>query len=97
MLTMSDHEASSSRYITSAEYDELLNSCLTAIERGEATVESCVLQYPDLEDLGPMLQAAAIARKLPEVDFTDSSYTEVQKRVLANFRKRNGPKPSARQ
>jgi len=94
---MSRHETGSSRYLTDVEYDELLNRCLIAIERGEATVESCVLQYPDLDDLGPMLQAAATAKKLPEVDFNNSSYTEVQKRILANYRTRYGPKSSAHQ
>jgi hypothetical protein len=46
-------------------FDETLERCLQAIERGQATVESCVTRFPEYQELGETLRMAIAVRSMP--------------------------------
>jgi hypothetical protein len=77
----SDHPASGDSSTA-----EILARCLTAIEGGEATIESCVAQYPDFANLGDLLYSSQLALKLPLNTLRDAAKADIRERMLAKHR-----------
>ena len=74
---------------------ELLDACLAGIERGEATVESCLAAYPaEAEQLRPLLRTALAARGVFDLEPSAAAYTRMRAKVLAATQPR--PMPVAR-
>ncbi len=63
---------------------DLLDQCLTRIERGEATVESCLAAYPEhAAELRPLLMTATAVRSVDVPDPSASAQARIRARVLA--------------
>ncbi|MFN7211261.1 MAG: hypothetical protein ACK4P1_12870, partial [Aggregatilineales bacterium] len=43
---------------------EILEACLRAVQRGEASIEECVRRYPEFKALGALLRSALALRAL---------------------------------
>lgn len=66
------------------EIADLLDQCLTRIERGEATVESCLAAHPEhAAELRPVLMTAAAVRSVDIPDPAASAQARIRARVLA--------------
>src|SRR5512147_2744453 len=69
---------------------EILEQCLTAIERGQATVESCVARYPEFTNLEDLLRAATVLRALPLATLAEPTRSEIRQRMMEKYRARQG-------
>ncbi len=65
---------------------QILSQCLQAIERKEATVDSCVRQYPGYRELGDLLRMAATAHELPSVKLSQTGKDAIRERMLSQYR-----------
>ncbi len=70
------------------DHGEILQRCLEAIERGQATVESCVVHYPEFTNLEDLLRAATFLRALPLATLAEPSRSEIRQRILEKYRAR---------
>jgi len=63
---------------------DLLDQCLARIERGEATLESCLAEYPEqAAELRPLLLTALATRSVATQGPTGAAYARMRARVLA--------------
>jgi hypothetical protein len=65
---------------------EILARCLKAIESGDATIESCVAQYPNFSGLGDLLGASRVVQKFPQATLRESAKADIRERMLAKQR-----------
>ena len=75
----------------SAAFADILNNCLGAIERGEATVEDCLRQYPEYQaQLSPLLAMAGRLSDLhtvqPSPAFRSQASVRLQARLTSSSR-----------
>src|SRR5258706_14941103 len=78
--------------MTATSRSEILAECLQAIERGQATLESCVANYREFEDLQYLLQAATVVKKLPRTAMPAVAKDALGQQMLAQFRARQSVK-----
>ena len=64
---------------------EILARCLQAIASGEASIASCVQQYPDFEALGELLSAASVVEQLPVAEMPALSKNRLKQQVIAHW------------
>src|SRR5690242_10515037 len=69
-------------------YDEILDRCLRAIERNQATIESCVKRFPEYQELGDLLRMALAVRGLPRPTMPAAFTTRTQQQLQAQLRAR---------
>src|SRR5438128_1822874 len=69
-------------------YDEILDRCLRAIERNQATIESCVKRFPEYRELGDLLRMALAVRGLPRPMMPSAFTIRTQQQLQAHFRAR---------
>ncbi len=69
-------------------YGEILNRCLQAIERNQATVESCVKRFPEYQELGDLLRMALAVREMPRPMMPAAVMTRTQQQLQAHLRAR---------
>ncbi|MGH2598305.1 MAG: DUF5667 domain-containing protein [Dehalococcoidia bacterium] len=63
---------------------DLLDQCLARIERGEATLESCLAEHPEqAAELRPLLLTALATRSVATQGPTGAAYARMRARVLA--------------
>jgi hypothetical protein len=63
---------------------DLLDQCLARIERGEATLESCLAEHPEqAAELRPLLLTALATRSVAAQGPTGAAYARMRARVLA--------------
>jgi hypothetical protein len=74
---------------------EVLDACLKAIERGEATIDECVARYPDVDGLREMLHAAAGARAMPRPVMSATARNVLEQRLRRRMAE-SGPRRSFR-
>ena len=74
---------------------DVLDACLKAIERGEATINECVARYPDADGLREMLQAAAGARAMSRPVMSVTARNVLEQRLRRNMAE-SGPQRSIR-
>ena len=65
---------------------EILARCLKALEGGDATIKSCVAQYPDFSGLGDLLRAARVVQKFPHATLREGAKADIRERMLAKQR-----------
>jgi hypothetical protein len=72
-----------------AEFDSILEQCLSQIMAGKARVESCLLSYPALADeLEPLLRSAEWLRAVPKPELSPDTATQIQARVFQEVKVR---------
>jgi hypothetical protein len=71
------------------DHSDILEHCLEAIESGQATVESCVIQHPEFTNLGDLLRAATVVRSLPLARLPEPSRSEIRQRMLDKYNARH--------
>ncbi len=67
-------------------FDETLERCLQAIERGQATVESCVTRFPEYQELGETLRMAIAVRGMPRPQMPAAAATKTRQRLQSHLR-----------
>jgi hypothetical protein len=66
-----------------AQFDSILEQCLSQIMAGKARVESCLLSYPALADeLEPLLRSAEWLRAIPKPDPSPETTARIEARVF---------------
>lgn len=78
--------------ITSRDEIEILNQCLQAIERRQATVETCVARYPDFAELSDLLHAAMFMQELPQPSLAMQDKAAIRQQVLAQYQSKSARK-----
>jgi len=76
---------------------EILSQCLQAIEAGEATIESCVAQFPDHPELVQLLSAITMVRELPRPSLSQADRGLMRQQVLAKYRSQQADLKSVHQ
>ncbi len=71
---------------------EVLSRCIQAIEANQATIESCVAQYPDVPDLEKLLRAMTTAQRLPRPALAPADKSAMRQALLNRYRERQGGK-----
>jgi hypothetical protein len=65
---------------------DILNTCLEQIERGQATIDSCIRRYPEFKELRELLQVACIMRDLPIPKLNTVSRSAIEQKMLTRFK-----------
>jgi uncharacterized membrane protein YgcG len=71
---------------TNSSQAEILAHCLDAIVTGEATLESCVAQYPEFETLHELLSASLAIQAIPRATLRAPAKADIRERMLAKQR-----------
>ncbi len=69
-----------------ARFNEVVDRCIEAIERGQTTVEACVAQFPEYPDLGDLLRMASALNDLPRPMMPAAFTAKTQQRLQAQLR-----------
>jgi Domain of unknown function (DUF5667) len=72
--------------ISAQNSSDILERCLQAIERGDATIEQCVAQNPGVEGLDAMLQAASAVQRIPRPVMPLTSKQALEQRLVARMK-----------
>jgi hypothetical protein len=86
MPTASNRESSIHAVPRTLRRDDILDKCLQAIEKQQATIESCVKEYPEFPELASLLRAAAAVQQVQPVAMPQMSKNEVRQRMMAHYR-----------
>jgi hypothetical protein len=60
----------------------ILDRCLEEIHAKRATVAECLARYPDLGELGPLLEMALAIERVPDVTPSDEFRRQTRERLL---------------
>ncbi len=74
---------------------DILELCLQAIERGDATIAQCVARYPGVEGLREMLQVAMTARTVPRPIMSLTAKKALEQQLVARMNTAK-PRPERR-
>lgn len=67
----------------SADFDSILEQCISQVSAGKARIQSCLLAYPSLEDdLEPLLRAAAWAQSIPIPELSPEANARIEARLF---------------
>src|SRR5437870_4364063 len=66
-------------------YSDILDVCLQAFQSKSATIENCIVQYPDFRELGKLLHSATEVEALPKVNLAAASRIDLRERLLARY------------
>ncbi len=64
---------------------DILDACLKALERGDATVNDCIARYPQIDGLREMLMAAQDARAMGRPVMSMAARTALEQRLVARM------------
>jgi hypothetical protein len=73
-----------------------LGQCIQAIEAHRATIEGCVVRFPDIPDLGNLLRAMTVAQRLPRPALAPADKSTMRQALLARYRERQSRNPAPR-
>src|SRR5258707_3645397 len=72
----------------SGTFDEVVDSCLRAIDSRQMSVEQCAARYPNYPELAGLLRMAVSVRDLPRPQMPAGATLEMQRRLQAQLRER---------
>src|SRR5260221_1493552 len=72
----------------SENFDEILDSCLRAIDSDQMSVEQCATRYPNYPELAGLLRMAVSVRDLPRPQMPAGATLQMQRRLQAQLRER---------
>src|ERR1051326_9117385 len=72
---------------------DVLDRCLQAIRKNDATIEDCVQQYPDFSELGMLLRSVLDLQEIPRDRLSAQARSDIRQRVLAHYDAQPNQKP----
>jgi hypothetical protein len=74
------------KLISALEAAQILDVCLQKIERGQATIEDCVAEYPYYYELGELLRVAAAVHNMPHPVMAPKAKAALKQQTLAKLK-----------